>query len=114
MKSGQTQKLLSFGEYLPEYCYTMLVYTLLLDPSAPQYLASFLIPYLSSRALRSGQAYVPLTVPSTTSLSGDRAFATFGAKMWNTLPDTIKSSTSVELFKQRLKTYLFSEIYVQN
>ena len=31
-----------------------------------------------------------------------------------TLPGSIKSSTSVELFKHRLKTHLFSEMYIQN
>jgi hypothetical protein len=92
----------------------VLVYKLLHEPSAPHYPTSLLTPYVPSKALRSGQAYMPLTVPRTTSLAGDRAFATFGPKMWNTLPDTIKSSTSVELFKRRLKTHLFSETYVQN
>lgn len=88
------------------------VYNLLHDTAAPQYLASSLNQHVPSRSLRSGLSYKLLTVPRTTSQAGDRAFSTIGPKLWNSLPDDIKRSTSVELFKQRLKTHLFLTAYL--
>ena len=39
---------------------------------------------------------------------GDRAFSVMGPKLWNKLPITIKSATTVESFKATLKTHLFT------
>ena len=42
---------------------------------------------------------------------GDRAFMCCAAKLWNGLPEDIKSSLSVGLFKIKLKTFLFKKSY---
>ena len=42
--------------------------------------------------------------PPTT---GDRAFPVAGAKVWNGLPSDVTSASSLSVFKNRLKTYLF-------
>ena len=56
-----------------------------------------------------GQSYKALTVPRAVTKAGDRIFSTVAPKLWNSLPDDIKMSTLVELFKRKLKTYLFSK-----
>ena len=38
---------------------------------------------------------------------GDRAFSVAAPKHWNEIPLNIKLSRSVDVFKSRLKTYLF-------
>ena len=42
---------------------------------------------------------------------GNRAFAVAGPEAWNSLPVDIRSSETVTLFKNRLKTYLFKLSY---
>ena len=42
---------------------------------------------------------------------GHRAFGFAGADMWNTLPLDIKLSSSVSVFKSKLKTHLFKQCY---
>ena len=49
-----------------------------------------------------------LEVPSVRLKSyGDRAFSVAAPKHWNDIPLDIKLSGSVDVFKSRLKTYLF-------
>ena len=38
---------------------------------------------------------------------GQRAFSYAGPELWNTLPEHIKNSKSVNDFKKKLKTYFF-------
>jgi len=85
----------------------VLVFKLLHDTAAPQYLATLLTQHVPTRSLRSGLSYKPLVIPRTVTKAGDRAFSTIAPKLWNSLPDDIKMSTSVELFKHKLKTHLF-------
>ena len=48
------------------------------------------------------------SVPSVRLKSyGDRAFSVAAPKYWNDIPLDIKLSGSVDVFKSRLKTYLF-------
>jgi len=42
---------------------------------------------------------------------GGRAFPVAGAKVWNSLPNDVTSASSLSLFKNRLKTYLFRLCY---
>ena len=42
---------------------------------------------------------------------GDRAFSVSAPRFWNSLPDHIRDSQSVEIFKTHVKTYLFSQAY---
>ena len=83
------------------------VFKLLHDTDAPQYLATLLTHHIPTRSLRSSLSYKPLVVPRTATKAGDRAFSTMAPKLWNSLPDDIRISTSVEVFKHKLKTHLF-------
>ena len=42
---------------------------------------------------------------------GGRAFPVVGAKVWNGLPSDVTSASSLSVFKNRLKTYLFRRCY---
>ena len=64
-----------------------------------------------SRSLRSANRLL-LSVPSSNLKSyGDRSFTVAAANEWNKLPVTLKASTSVDIFKSGLKTYLFKSAY---
>lgn len=53
-----------------------------------------------------------LMVPSTTLKTlGDRSFAKAGPILWNSLPIDIRQSSSVDSFKNRLKTFLFNKAF---
>ena len=63
------------------------------------------------RRLRSAsteQLDVPTCRQSTV---GGRAFPVAGAKVWNGLPSEVTSASSLSVFKNRLKTYLFRRCY---
>jgi len=62
----------------------------------------------SRRRLRSALSG-DLVVPATRRLTmGDRAFAVAGPSAWNKLPDSVRQSSSLDVFKRLLKTHLFS------
>ena len=53
-----------------------------------------------------------LCVPKTNHKTfGDRAFAKAGPTLWNDLPDDIRKASSVENFKNKLKTFLFRNAF---
>ena len=77
-----------------------------LNGQAPMYISE-IINYnpLSGSRSPSLQTYV-----SKTSF-GDRAFMCCAAKLWNALPEDIRLSVDVDIFKIKLKTYLFKKSY---
>ena len=80
---------------------------------ALSYLAELCIPVTALAArqrLRSSSAG-NLVVPKPRSEFGKHAFAFTGPNAWNNLPQTIKSSTSLAVFKNHLKTHLFRQCY---
>ncbi|KAF7644752.1 hypothetical protein LDENG_00060110 [Lucifuga dentata] len=78
---------------------------------APPYLSELLTPYTPARPLRSLDAAL-LVIPSINKKSlGFRAFAYRAPYLWNTLPLHVKEASSVENFKSRLKTHLYSLFY---
>ena len=86
-----------------------------LHGSAPLYLASSFrcvadMPH--RRKLRSASTE-QLDVPTCrrSSTIGGRAFPVVGAKVWNGLPSDVTSVSSLSVFKNRLKTYLFRRCY---
>jgi len=76
-----------------------------------EYLQSSTIPVsdtASRRRLRSASSG-DLLVPATRRLTmGDCAFAIAGPHAWNNLHDSVHQSSSLDVFKQLLKTHLFS------
>ena len=75
---------------------------------APKYLCELISLYKPSRTLRSPSLHL-LHVPKyRLSTYGQRAFQVSAPTEWNKLPLEIRLSTSIEIFKTNLKTYLFS------
>jgi hypothetical protein len=85
-----------------------------LNNLAPSYLCDLIEPYVPSRNLRSSHQNV-LKVPFTnSSLVISRAFSVNGPRLWNELPGDVRSATSLDSFKAKLKTHLFSEFFNAN
>ncbi len=79
-----------------------------LNDLAPVYLTNLLSRYNPTRSLRSqnsGLLVVPRLAKST---KGGRTFSYLAPKLWNSLPDNVRGSDTLSLFKSRLKTHLFS------
>ena len=67
--------------------------------------------YKHRRRLRSASTK-QLDVPTCRrSTIGGRTFPVAGAKLWNGLPSDVTSASSLSVFKNRLKTYLFRRCY---
>ena len=79
--------------------------------SSPPYLQELCLPVASvsgRRHLRSADLNDLLVPQFRTVNYGQRGFSTLGPRLWNTLPSDIRISiNSLELFKNKLKTYFF-------
>ena len=77
----------------------------------PSYIANSLRNYQPPRTLRSSAAGL-LEVPhSSKKKIGDAAFVTYAPKLWNTLPLDIREADSLNIFKGKLKTHLFTRAF---
>ena len=77
---------------------------------APNYLRNLLAVNALNLRLRSsnyeGTKYiVPLTTKKT---FVERSFSVQGPRIWNSLPDSLRTNTIYSSFKQKLKTYFFN------
>ena len=74
----------------------------------PSYLCELLKLRNPSRTLRSSmQSLLQNSYRPNTHYYGERAFAFAAPKLWNSIPEHIKSASSLSTFKTALKTYLF-------
>ena len=72
---------------------------------------NMLQPLKSTMNLRSSMKGF-LSVPPIRLVNyGQRSFSHAAPKLWNELPDTVRYSESLPVFKTRLKTYLFKRAY---
>ena len=72
---------------------------------APSYLSEMIQPSTSSRLRASGQLCVPFT---NSEYVKTNAFSFVAPALYNKLPRAIRQSPSIDIFKQNLKTYLFT------
>ena len=82
---------------------------------APSYLSELISRRPTLRpGLRSNHSLL-LTVPKITSRAdkstADRAFSLSAPKLWNSLPEELRNCSSVETFKGKLKTFLFTKYF---
>lgn len=83
-----------------------------LNDLAPSYVRDLLTPYTPSRQLRSSSKEL-LSIPHfNLKTYGARSFSVAAPTLWNTLPSDIKNSSSVSLFKHKLKTFLFKKAFL--
>jgi len=61
----------------------------------------------SGRRLRS-TSIPTFVVPCTRTNLGDRSLAEAGPRLWNSLPEHLRQSESLAIFKRQLKTFFFS------
>ena len=47
----------------------------------------------------------------SSTLWGDRSFAIGAVKLWNSLPDALRSCDNVDTFKSQLKTHLYKKAF---
>ena len=82
-----------------------------LNDLAPSYLSSLLSYPTHSRSLRSSTSKT-LTIPRTWRLKiGDCAFSVGASTLWKTLSPDICNAPSLNTFKSKLKTHLFSTYF---
>ena len=77
---------------------------------SPTYLSQQINCYVPVRALRSSGANL-LTVPSCNLSFGSRSFRVAAPTVWNSLPQYVRASTPVTLFRRNLKTFLFKSTF---
>ena len=78
-----------------------------LNVKAPSYLSDLLTYRRSSYSLRSVNNGDLVEPSSKMRTYGDRSFAVCTLRFWNSLPLSIRRGSSVDIFKNVLKTYLF-------
>ena len=80
-----------------------------LNGQAPSYLVELIHLDCKKRPLRSSSSNL-LVIPKTNSKTfGDRSFAVSGPVLWNKLPTDLRVCKSLEQFKSKLKTWMFSK-----
>ena len=80
-----------------------------INQSAPEYLSDLITLYVPSRQLRSSADTLKLREPTFKKKTfGDRSFASYGPKTWNSLPKAIREAENIDKFKSQLKTFLYT------
>ena len=80
--------------------------------TAPPYLSELLHLYSSSRSVRSAADTGTFRVPRMGRRTlGERSFQYIGSVIWNSLPLSVRHSSSLSSFKSKLKTHLLSSTY---
>ena len=82
-----------------------------LHRQAPTYISELLVPYKPVRTLRSSSALLLKQHKYNLKNYGYRQFQVSAPCLWNSLPKSIKSASSVNCFKSKLKTYLYEQCY---
>ena len=79
---------------------------------APPYLQNLIRKKISLESLRVSQDTTLLDEPRLEQHFKNRRFEIVGPRQWNMLPRFIRETASVELFKSRLKTFLFNKFWL--
>uniref|UniRef100_A0A3Q3J5H2 Reverse transcriptase domain-containing protein n=1 Tax=Monopterus albus TaxID=43700 RepID=A0A3Q3J5H2_MONAL len=78
---------------------------------APPYISNLLSVYVPHRTLRSSE-HLSLVVPRARCKKwGERSFAVYGPRLWNSLPPELQAETELAAFKSTLKTHLFRQAF---
>ena len=84
-----------------------------LHGSAPHYLNMFerVADQPGRRGLRSADSHQLVVPPSKLVSAGGRSFPVAAATAWNCLPADVVSTESIDVFRARIKTFLFKQSY---
>ena len=92
--------------------YKVLLYTFKsLHGTSPSYLCELVEKHHPRRQLRSATKSLLIVPKTRTKTYGDRSFRKAAPTLWNNLPEKIKATDSLPLFKKLLKTHLFKTAY---
>jgi hypothetical protein len=75
----------------------------------PSYIRDMLHPYVPCRTLRSSEQNLLIEPHMRLKTIGDRAFSASAPRLWNKLPESLRSCAALDTFKGLLKTHLFKE-----
>ena len=79
---------------------------------APKYLQNLTHSKVSLQSLRISDDKYLLQTPTMSNLDyKNRSFYICAPRIWNSLPLDIRSCSSIDLFKSKLKTYYFTQAY---
>ena len=115
-KSDGVSHLLKDLHWLPikfqiDFKIACLVYKCL-NSMAPLYLRNYLTLYRPARNLRSSLDTAKLLLPKMKHKSlGERSFNFYGPKIWNELPQELRESQSIYIFKRNLKTFYLTKVF---
>ena len=82
-----------------------------LNGLGPSYISELLVPYKPARSLRSSGKGLLFIPKARLKCFGDKCFSTYAPKLWNSLPLALRNAASVSIFKDKLKTFLFTRHY---
>ena len=96
-----------------EYKVLVLCYQSLngLSPSYMSSMLSYRDPPSARCTLRNDELQLLKEPTANLKTHGDRAFSVYAPKLWNTLPLHLRQASSVDCFKDHLKTFLFKKAY---
>jgi len=77
----------------------------------PKYLLNLLTDYVPARILRSSNTNLLTAPPDVKTATVSHTFWATALKLGNNLPLFVKSSCSYHVFKRRLKSYLFAQVF---
>ena len=80
-----------------------------LNNLAPLYIRELLTPYVPARQLRLSSKNLLVIPHFNLKTYGARSFSIAAPTLWTTLPSDIINSSSVSVFKNKLKTFLFKK-----
>ena len=89
----------------------LFVYKSLRNQSPPYIKDLLSLKPATNYALRSSAQSLLFVPKANCSSLGDRAFAHAAPVLWNSLPLTIRTSSSLAIFKKQLKTFLFRKAF---
>ena len=81
-----------------------------LNGLGPKYISDLLLPYIPARPLRSAGTSL-LNTPRVKTKHGESAFSYSASCIWNKLPEELKQAQTLNIFKTRLKTFMFCSVY---
>lgn len=91
-----------------------LLFNILNDPNAPEYLKQHftLFSDCHDRQLRSSQN-LTLKMPTHRTSFLENSFAVEAVRLWNALPEVIRKSTNIVMFKRLTQNYFLKKVYPQ-
>jgi len=99
-------------KFRPQYKIATFVHRFF-DGSLPGYLSQTLCAYEPTRKLRSSCEKLLKVPKRNIKTFGELSFSFLAPSVWNSLPSDLRNSSTLPLFKSRLKTHLFTTAFCQ-